>query len=131
MKKAFISMIMVIIYLMLSGCSSTDRTDTVKDGNYIAKNMKVEILPGVTIKNGKLSFYDLINSNMTFGASGTYTIENDILTMTTDDNKNNYVFQIDGDNLVFQKNESSSAKLINDRYGESIPDKTIFYLISE
>jgi len=55
----------------------------------------------------------------------TYLIENDIITMTIFDTKYIYVFQIDGDNLIFQKNESSPDSKIGD-----IADNAKFHLIN-
>ena len=52
-------------------------------------------------------------------------IENDIITMTIFDTKYIYVFQIDGDNLIFQKNESSPDSKIGD-----IADNAKFHLIN-
>ncbi len=59
---------------------------------------------------------------------GTYTIEDDILTMRTDDKQYTYVFQIDGDKLIFQKNNSSEVNLIDTRFGISLTDNAIFKL---
>jgi len=56
------------------------------------------------------------------GISGTYLIKDDILTMTSDDNKYIYVFQIDRENLIYQKNESSPDKY----FGIRITDKAKF-----
>jgi len=99
----------------------------VKDGRYIANNCKAGMLPVVVIKNGRISFYDMINSQLPSGTSGNYSIKNDVLSMKTDDNKNIYVFLIDGDNLIFQKSESSSTKILNNSTGDRIEDNLIFY----
>ena len=92
--------------------------------------MKIEtksgISPYVTINNDKISFtYDLLSS---YKSLGNYSIDGNILTMTTDDSKNIYVFQIDGDNLIFQKNRSSPIKLKDEEHGVKITDKAKFHL---
>jgi hypothetical protein len=48
--------------------------------------------------------------------------------MKTDDDLYHYVFRIDGDKLLFQKDESSSVKLIDDRLGVKITDGAVFQL---
>jgi hypothetical protein len=128
MKKACISFIMILTSLLLSGCNSDNDTDTVKNGTYVMKYKETEtvLLPQVTISGDEIIFlYDFLSSHL---SRGTYSIEEDILTMTTDDNKYIYVFQIDGDSLIFQENESSPVKLIDGRLGIKVADKAIFHL---
>jgi hypothetical protein len=52
----------------------------------------------------------------------------DKLTMITDDGKLKYVFLIDRDKLIFQKDESSEVNLIDDRFGVKITDNEKFEL---
>lgn len=128
MKKTLISFIMVLIFLLISGCNSNNDTDTVKNGTYIMEQEDTEavLLPYVTISDDEFLFsYDLLSSYL---SNGTYSKDDDILTMTTYDNKYIYVFQIDGDNLFFQKNESSSINLIEGRLGVKVTDKAKFHL---
>lgn len=127
MKKKIICFNMVLIFLLLSGCNSNNDLNTVKNGTYV---MEVETEAGtppyVTISDNKISFiYDLLSSYLSLG---TYSIDDDILTMTTDDSKYIYVFQIDGDNLIFQKSKSSSVNLIDGKHGVKITDKAKFHL---
>ena len=128
MKKTCISFIIVLIFLLLTGCNSNNDTHTVKNGTYIMEQEEtdVNLLPYVTISDDKISFsYDSLSS---YWPLGSYSIDDDKLTMTTDDNMYIYVFQIDGDNLIFQKNDSSSVKLIDDRLGVKITDNVKFHL---
>jgi hypothetical protein len=82
------------------------------------------LLPHVTITDDEILFsYNLLSSYLPLG---TYQIDDDILTMTTDDNKYIYVFQIDGDNLIFQRNKSSSA--LCGRFGVEVTDNAKFHL---
>jgi hypothetical protein len=48
--------------------------------------------------------------------------------MITDDGKYKYVFQVDGDKLLFKENESSTINLIDDRFGIKITDNAEFKL---
>lgn len=68
---------------------------------------------------------ELLSSHL---SHGNYSIEGDILTMTTYDGKEIYVFQIDGDNLFFLKNRSSLINLKNEEQGVKITDKAKFRL---
>jgi hypothetical protein len=86
-------------------------------------------IPQITISDSTISFsFDPLSS---YWPHGNFSIKDDILTMTTDDNKYIYVFQIDGDNLIFQKDESSLVKLIDSRLGVSVTDQSKFYLEDE
>lgn len=124
MKKTCLSFIMVLMFLLLSGCNTSNKV-TIKNGDYLEKT-KAEI--SVIISDGKFGLFNLIDSNSaTNGVSGTYVIDDDTLTMTTDDNNYTYVFKIDGDNLIFQKNDS----LIDDKIGVKIKDNAKFHLISD
>ncbi|MCT4542435.1 MAG: hypothetical protein N4A63_02700 [Vallitalea sp.] len=49
--------------------------------------------------------------------------------MTTNDKKYKYVFEIDGDKLIFMKNESSKVNLIDERFGIKIKNNAEFKLI--
>jgi hypothetical protein len=131
MKKIGISFIMALIFLLLTGCNSNHDTQTVKNGTYIMAQGSTEtiFIPNVTISDDKISFsFDPLSSYL---PRGSYSIEDDILTMTTDDNMYSYVFQIDGDNLIFKKDESSLVRLIDSRLGVSVTDQSKFHLEDE
>jgi len=64
--------------------------------------------------------FDMLSSYLSYG---TYEIIDDRLIATTNDGKYNYNFTIKDDKtLLFNKNESSSVKLIDSRLGEQIRD---------
>ncbi len=128
MKKSFIPIILSLIFLLLSGCSnSINHIPLVKDGAYYAKDCKSGMLPVVSINNGSISFSDVLNSQALSGTNGSYSINNNVLTMKTKDSQRHYVFLIDGDKLIFQKKESSSPKIINEASGDNLEDHLIFY----
>lgn len=128
MKKMCISFIIVLFFL-LSGCNKND-TVTVKNGTYVLMT-NVGFSPCITITDDGCYIGDLLSSNFNNGVSGTYVIDDNTLTMTTDDNKYIYVFQVDGDSLIFCKNDSSSLNVINDRVGDEITDDAIFNLLND
>jgi hypothetical protein len=87
---------------------------------------KTGVSPFVNISDNQISFtYDLLSSHLSLG---NYSIDGDILTMTTYYLKEIYVFQIDGDNLIFQKSRSSLISLKDEEHGVKITDKAKFYL---
>ena len=81
--------------------------------------------PWVTISDDNITFsYDPLSSYMPIGS---YSIEDGKLTMTTDDNKYSYVFELDGDNLIFKKDESAAVKLIDDRLDIKVTNNARFH----
>ncbi|MDF2512381.1 MAG: hypothetical protein K0S04_2247 [Herbinix sp.] len=127
MKKILTSLIIFLISLPLSACSSNNENITVKNGTYVLEQPSTEIpSPCVIISDDNISFsYDALSS---YHPQGIYTIENDILTMTTDDKKYKYVFQLNGDKLIFQENGSSTVTLTDSEFGVEITDNAEFKL---
>lgn len=128
MKRIGVSLIMVLILLFLSACNSSNVVISVKDGTYVLEQTetKAVTLPHVTISKDDISFtYDYLSSYLPYG---TYTIEGNILTMTTTDGKYKYLFQVKGDKLIFQKDESSEVNLKDDRLGIKIIGNAEFKL---
>ena len=127
MKKILTSLIMFFIILPLSACSSKNETITVKNGTYVLEHTDTEApSPCVTISDNDISFsYDALSD---YYPSGIYTVEDDILTMTTDDKKYKYVFQLNGDKLIFQENDSSTVNLTDSEFGVEITDNAEFKL---
>lgn len=126
MKKGLIGLIIVMALLFLTSCNSNNDRTTIKDGTYVMVQTGTEgiLSPRVTISNEKISFsYDSLSSYLPIGV---YTIEKDVLTMITNDGRYKYVFQIDGDKLIFQKNKSSKVNLIDESIGIKIVDNAEF-----
>jgi|GEM_PF-2534585 len=123
----FTVFILVLIILFLSWYKNNYISRTVKNGTYYMEvDTKTGVSPFVMISDNQISFtYDLLSSHL---SHGNYSIEGDILTMTTYDGKEIYVFQIDGDNLIFLKNRSSLINLKNEEQGVKITDKAKFRL---
>ena len=115
--------ILLLVYII-------NNTGTVKNGYYLLTE-KIGFSPCVSISDKGISIGDLLSSNSNNWVRGTYVIDDNTLTMTTDDNNYIYVFQLDGDNLIFQKNDSSSLDVINNRFGDNVADNAIFYLLDE
>ena len=128
MSKTFTGFILLLACLLLVGCNSDNDTHTVKNGTYIMKHKEADgfIIPSVTISDATISFY--FDGLSSYWPRGSYSIEEDILTMTTDDNLYIYVFQIDGDNLIFQQEESSLIEMKNSNFGVKVTDKAKFKL---
>lgn len=122
--------LMILLLLMLTGCNSKEDTPTVMNGSYIMEHDDETVLtPSVTISDDTFTFfYDPLSSYMPIGS---YKIEEDVLTLTTDDKKYHYVFRIDGDSLIFQKDESSTVRLIDKRIGPQVEDQAVFNYVEE
>lgn len=128
MKRIWVNLIMVLILLSFTACNFNKVTSTVKDGAYVLEQTGTNAvtLPSVTVFNKDISFtYDPLSSYLPIG---TYKIEGNTLTMTTDDAKYKYIFLIDRDVLIFQKDESSEVNLMDDRFGIKLTDNAIFKL---
>lgn len=127
MKRTWVILIIIIV-LLLTACNSNNEKTTVKVGTYVLEQTETDgaLLPNVNVSDNDITFtYDCLSSYL---PHGTYTIEDDILTMITDDNQYKYVFQVDGDKLIFQKNKSSKVNLTDARFGISLTDNAIFKL---
>lgn len=124
--KKLLCLFMILLFFPLGACNHETRSITVKDGTYILKQSGSEIgpSPSVTISNETISFfYDALSS---YWPHGTYTIEDNLLIMTTDDKKYQYVFHLEEDQLLFQKDDSSPVSLIDRRLGVELTDNAVF-----
>lgn len=127
MKRTWVILIILLV-LLLTACNSNNEKTTVKVGTYVLEQTETigALLPYVNITDNDISFtYDCISS---YCPHGTYTIEDDILTMITDENQYKYVFQVDEDKLIFQKNKSSEVNLTDGRLVINLTDNAIFKL---
>ncbi len=122
MKRTYINFVLILVFIMMMGCDSKNYSKPVRDGEYLMELAKVG-LPYIKIIDGKIDLGDMTSSMFPNGVSGTYSVNNNRLTMITD-SKCIYVFQIDGDNLIFLKNESSPDESIRIK----ITDKAKFHL---
>ncbi|WP_099467166.1 hypothetical protein [Konateibacter massiliensis] len=87
MKKIIMILLAIFTMNVFVGCTEEENNVVVTDGNYIMKQYGEEIagLPSLTIEGDKISFsYDMLSSYLPYGS---YTVEEDLLTMTTDDGK--------------------------------------------
>lgn len=128
MKRISVSLILFLFMSFLAACNSNSDTAALKYGTYVLEHTgtKAGVLPSVTISDDNISFtYDAFSSYLPIG---TYTTKSDILTMITDDGRYKYVFQVDGDKLLFKRNESSEVNLTDDRFGIKITDNAKFKL---
>ncbi len=123
MKKKLAKIIMVIIALILLFPVPI----RYKDGGTVKYQA---ILYSVTDYKS-LRGIDGYDTGIEIKILGTYSIDDDVLTMKTNDNNYTYVFQIDGDSLIFQQDKSSFVDLTNDRFGLKVIDKAKFHLVED
>lgn len=130
MKKISVNLIIIIILIFSTSCISKNDEIDLKEGTYIFQQTGTEevFLPRVTISGDNITFtYDLLSSYL---PAGGYTITENSLTMSTSDGLYKYVFLIEGDMLIFQKNESSKIRLTNSSLGINLNDNSKFKLIN-
>ena len=90
LKKNMFRMIIILILLLLTSCNTSKDTTTLKDGTYVLEHTGEEavLFPSVTITGNDISFtYDVLSSYKPYGS---YTIDNNVLTMKTSDGKYKY-----------------------------------------
>lgn len=100
------------------------------DGKYVYYASEDMIKPSLTLKsNGEAVFS--FSSLSSYVPTGTYTIEENILTLTTDDGKNTYVFTITDKGYAFDAFNSSEIPsyrkngFTDEKYCP-VPDKAVF-----
>lgn len=86
--------ILVLFILFLSWYKNNYIQSTVKNGTYYMEvDTQKSIAPFVMINDNQISFtYDFLSNHL---SHGNYLIEGNLLTMTTDDGKEIYVFKIE------------------------------------
>lgn len=126
MNKISIGLVVLVIATSIIGCSLS-KTASIEIGNYILKTVNEEIVPPkIVISEDTFTFtYDSLSSYMNVG---TYSIEKNMLTLTTDDGRYHYTFKIHDNTLVFESENSSSVEPIDERMGLEIKDGDIFQL---
>ncbi len=102
----------------------------VSDGKFVYYASEDMIKPSLTLKsNGEAVFN--FSSLSSYVPTGTYTIEENILTLTTDDGKNTYVFRVTDKGYVFDAFNSSEIPsyrkngFTDEKYCP-VPDKAVF-----
>lgn len=137
MKKLFA--LLSICLLLLTGCGTVGDTESAADtatadaeDSVVVYNMVMpddyELpVPTLTLdeKNKIFTFpYDLLSSYLPYG---TYEIENDLLTATTEDGEYTYLFKIKDENtLEFIEDGSSEIKFIDNNTDVEIYDGAQF-----
>ena len=111
MKRVILFASILCVVLLICGSLSTEKENLeVKNGRYWMETSDGILVANINISDSQAVFsYDLI-SNSHFG---TYVIEGNILTMTTYDGQETYVFKIKKDCLEFQAFKSSPLKYVD------------------
>ena len=123
MKKCTSFIVVLFCIVMLMACSKSDMSVTIiTSGNYHMELSQEQqnnekIAPVITINIDDKSFlfsYDVLSSYFTIG---TYEINDNILTATTNDDKYHYTFEIiDENTLCFVEQESSKITVIDTNF---------------
>ncbi|MEY8319663.1 hypothetical protein AAK894_01125 [Lachnospiraceae bacterium 46-61] len=126
----------LFIILLLMACNKSNDNE-VNTGTYIMELEKEKydsdkkILPTISVDTNKKEFtfsYDMLSSYFTIG---TYEINDNILTATTNDDKYHYTFEIiDKNTLCFMEEESSKITVIDKNFCV-VPQNAAIFKIKE
>ncbi len=118
-------LVSVIAVSLMSNSKNNEQDLLLKNGTYYMLDKQNEkTINNIQIKDNTFTFsYDLLNSYYVYG---NYKIEDNTLIATTNDGLYKYVFEIDGNELIFNKKESSPVKLIDDRSGVQVENGSVF-----
>lgn len=120
-----IAVIAIVCLFVALGTNQKDKK-TIQDGTYSMIVQDDEIGGSITIDGEKFTFrYDMLSNYLAYG---NYEIKDNILILSTNDGIFKYLFTIEGENLIFQENESSSVKLTDNRVGVEIVNGSVFSL---
>ncbi len=109
MKTKLALLLMVISLLVTSGCSKFDKKEELKLGQYTMQNSQGEDWAWVILKEeNKFEF----NRNMatSYDPMGTYSIKDHRLVLKADLSEI-YIFEIDGDKLIFSSGDGAKGLL--------------------
>ena len=108
MKKSIIFLI-ALIALLFAGCAQQEPEDLAL-GTYEMEQSQEPVAPYIVLEENQTfqMMYSVLSSYLPIG---TYEVSGETLTLTTEDGKYTYIFHIDGDSLVFQKNQSSPLQI--------------------
>lgn len=126
MKKILFVLILLLLQLPLLACSTNKETSIIKEGDYVLEQSDSDQVgvPTVTIEGNHFTFsYDVLSS---YYSNGTYDLKENIATMTTEDGLYSYVFTVENDALIFQKDKSSGVKLTDENIGIKVVDQAKF-----
>ena len=126
MKKHIVFITVLFCILMLMACNKSDTSITITSGNYKMELSQEQqngekIAPVITINIDDKSFlfsYDVLSSYINIG---TYEINDNILTVTTSDEKYHYVFEIVDENTLSFLEEQSSKITVFDTAFSVVP----------
>ncbi len=118
-------LVSVIAVSLMSNSKDNEQDSLLENGTYyMFDKQNKQTVNSIQIKDNTFSFtYDLLSSYYVYG---NYKIEGNTLIATTNDGLYKYVFEIDGNELIFNENESSPVKLIDDRLGVQVENGSIF-----
>jgi hypothetical protein len=131
-KIVLIIGISLLLMISVSSCDQTSKKTEINDGKYTLKVSEKEnvgaIVPAITISDGTFTFsYDSLSSYLSYGE---YDIQDDRLILTTEDEKYQYTFQINGKSLFFIEEESSDVKLLDANLGIQVVDRAEFVFVN-
>lgn len=100
--------------------STTEHKKTDGSITYTLESSSEYIKPYINLKNGRFVFFTSVYSS--YLCEGEYELTNDKLTLKSNDGRYTYVFNVDGENMVFDaKNSSEPEKFKPSANAEPVP----------
>lgn len=107
MRKFVLFFISLVLCLSFSACGKTPSDELSRV--YVHTASEDVVKPSVALmEDGRAQF--TFSAFSSYAGIGTYTVENDTLTIRTDDGEYHYVFKMIDDTLVFDEAASSENK---------------------
>ena len=124
-----------LLLLLLVSLSACEKNEQISTHNYEENELRYYIYnypgedefmalspPSITLSVGESTFTYHWHPLSSYIGYGEYEVKGDTLVLRTSDGKYHYCFTIDGDNLIFNRNKSSSMGMAD------IPDGAVFVL---
>lgn len=100
--------------------NTTEPKKTDGSVTYTLESSSEYVKPYINLKNGKFFFFTSVYSS--YRCEGEYELTNDKLTLKSDDGRYTFVFNVDGENMVFDaKNSSEPEKFKPSANSEPVP----------
>lgn len=119
-KRKALVLLFTFALAFAMGCSIQNKATELKTGKYVMQDTEIEDWAWVVL-NGDNQFEFNRNGGTSYIPSGTYSIEDNVLTLFVSENEE-YKFLVDGDKLIF-KSGDTTANLVEEGAVFKLSDK--------
>lgn len=129
--KKYIAVGLCLLMMFATGCG---KEKTLETGRYVSESDFSEEIPVITIDENNVFSLTYFSNFTLEPVEGTYTIEDNTLTLTGLDSST-YIFDIDDDNnIIYRAITPTELKMLtsdHSKIGNNVPDQTKFVLEKE